>query len=202
MLNLVHLLSNFLALVNINFVVLPRWELWDHPERKQTVLQTLISSPHPTRAKLLQLRCRISQQQFANWRNCLPMKYQLTHPSLRASILNTFSYMIKFGSLNLAIQMLLIEKFPQSSLYSTLQKCPDLHLIPSLNRPQVLAALSSGLTPMDSTSSSNSTLMVLDPLPASALQSYSPSSLVTTKIFSNGPSQSSSTLVSQINRTH
>ena len=28
----------------------------------------------------------ISHQEFANWKNCLPMKYQLTHPSLPGSI--------------------------------------------------------------------------------------------------------------------
>ena len=55
--------------------------------------------------------------------------------------------------------------------------------------------------PMDTISSSNSTLMVLDPLLASVLQFYSPSSLETTTIFSNGPSQSSSTLVFEISST-
>ena len=39
---------------------------------------------------------------------------------------------------------------------------------------------------MDTISSSNSTLMVLDPLLASVLQFFSPSSLETTTIFSNG----------------
>ena len=111
-LTLLHLLSHFLVL-NLNFVVLPRWALWDNPERKQTFLQTPISSPHPTRRKLLRLRCRISHKKFANWKNCLPMKYQITHPSLRGSIPNTFSYMIKIASLNLAIQMLLLGKFSQ-----------------------------------------------------------------------------------------
>ena len=54
--------------------------------------------------------------------------------------------------------------------------------------------------PMDTTFSSNSTLMVLDPLLASVLQSYSPSFLETmTK--SNGPSQSSSRLVFEISWT-
>ena len=48
-LTLLHLPSHFPALVNQNFVVLPRWALWDHPEQKQTILQTPISSPHPTR---------------------------------------------------------------------------------------------------------------------------------------------------------
>ena len=48
---------------------------------------------------------------------------------------------------------------------------------------------------MDTTFSSNFTLMVLEPLLASVLQYYSPSSLPITIIFSNGPSQSSSTLV-------
>ena len=43
-----------------NFVVLPRWALWDHQEQKQTILQTLIFSWHPTSRKLLQLLCRTS----------------------------------------------------------------------------------------------------------------------------------------------
>ena len=163
-LTLPHLLSHFPALLTLNFVVLPRWELWNHPERKQTILQKPISSPHPTRRKLLQLPCRTSHQEIANWKNRLPMKYRLTHPSLRGSIPNTFSYMIKFASLILAYQMLLIGKFPHWSLYLTLQKWPNHHLILSLNRPQVIVVLSSGLTPMDRTPSSISTLMVLDPL--------------------------------------
>ena len=36
------------AMVNQNFVILPRWALWDHPEQKDTFLQMPISSPHPT----------------------------------------------------------------------------------------------------------------------------------------------------------
>ena len=129
------------------------------------------------------------------------MKYRHTHPSLRGSIPNTFSYTIKFASLNLAIRMLLFGNFPQLSLYSILQKWPVHHLTPLLNQPQVLVVLVSGLTPMDTISSSNSTLTVLDPLLASVLQFYSPSSLETKTIFSNGPSQSSSTLVFEINWT-
>ena len=112
-LTLLYLLSHIPALVYLNFVVLTRWALWGHPERKQTILQTPISSPHPTRRKLLQLRCRTSYQEFANWKICLPMKYQLTHPSLRGSIPNIFSYTIKVASLNLAIHMLLFGKFSQ-----------------------------------------------------------------------------------------
>ena len=45
--------------------------------------------------------------------------------------------MIKFASLNLVIQMLPFVKFLRWSLYSTPQKWPAHHLIPSLNRPQV-----------------------------------------------------------------
>ena len=33
-LKLPHLLSHFSALVTLNFVVLPRWALWDHPQPK------------------------------------------------------------------------------------------------------------------------------------------------------------------------
>ena len=50
-LTLLQLHNCFLALRNLLFVVLPRWALRDHPERKQKILQTSISSPHPTRRK-------------------------------------------------------------------------------------------------------------------------------------------------------
>ena len=73
-LTLLHLLSHFPVLVNRNFVVLPRWALWDHPERKQTILQKSISSPHPIRRKLLQPRCRTSHQESQNSKNYLQMK--------------------------------------------------------------------------------------------------------------------------------
>ena len=49
---------------------------------------------------------------------------------------------------------------------------------------------------------SNFTRMVWDPLLASVLQYYSLSSLATTTIFSSSPSQSSSTLVLEIDWTH
>ena len=52
--NLFHLFSHFLALVDPNFVVLPRWALWDHTERKQTILQMPTISRHTTRRRLLQ----------------------------------------------------------------------------------------------------------------------------------------------------
>ena len=35
---LIHLLSHSPELMTYNFVVLPRWALWDHPERKQAFL--------------------------------------------------------------------------------------------------------------------------------------------------------------------
>ena len=76
------------------------------------------------------------------------------------------------------------------------------YLTPSLKRPQVLVVPSSGLIPMDTTFSSNSTLMLLDPQLASVHQSYSPSSLVTTTICFNGPSRRSLTLLSVINWIH
>ena len=41
-----HVPSHFPPLVNHAVVGLPRWALWDHPERKQTILQKLISSQH------------------------------------------------------------------------------------------------------------------------------------------------------------
>ena len=78
--------------------------------KTKTILQTPISNPYPTHKKL---RYRTSHQEFANWKNCLPMKYQRTHQSLQGSILNTFYYTMKFASLNLATQMLLFGKSPQ-----------------------------------------------------------------------------------------
>ena len=54
---------------------------------------------------------------------------------------------------------------------------------------------------MAKTSSTNSTRMVWDPLRASVLQLYSPSSQEAMTIFSNGPSQRPSTLVFGISWT-
>ena len=111
-LTLLPLLFHFPALVNPNFVVLPRWALWGHPEQKQTILQTLIFSRHPTSRKLLQLRCRTSHQENANWKNCLPMKYQLTHPSLRGSTPNTFFLYDKLRQLEPGHSDVIIWKIP------------------------------------------------------------------------------------------
>ena len=86
---------------------LPRWALWEQPEQKRTILQTSILSRHPTRREPLQQHCRTLQQELPNWKSCVPMKYEATHPSLRESIPNISSYMTKFASLNLATQMLL-----------------------------------------------------------------------------------------------
>ena len=182
----------FPVLEHPHFVVLPRWALWDHPEQKQTILQTPISNPYPTCKKL---RYRTSHQEFPNWKNCLPMKYQRTHPSLQGYILNTFYYTIKFASLNLATQMLLFGRSPQWSLYLTLQRWPDHHQIHSSSQLQVLAAPFLGLTLMATISSSNSTHMVSDPLRANVFRFYSHSSRETMTIFSNGPSQRPSILV-------
>ena len=77
------------------------------------------------------------------------MKQQLIHPSLRGSIINTFSFKIKSASLKLVTQMLSFGRFPQWNLYSTLQRWLDHHLTPLLNRPRVLLVLSSGLIPID-----------------------------------------------------
>ena len=73
-LTLLLLLPYYLALMTQDFVILPRWALWDHPERKQTNLQTLISNPHPKRRKFLQLRCRTSHLELVNLKKCSPMK--------------------------------------------------------------------------------------------------------------------------------
>ena len=82
------------------------------PPRTKTK-KTANADFHPTPNTLLQLWCITSHQEFANWKNCLPMKYQLTHPSLWGSIPNISSYMINFASLNRDIQMLSFERSPQ-----------------------------------------------------------------------------------------
>ena len=98
-----------------------------------------------------------------------------TFTSITAGIyLNNFSYMMKFANFNPAIQMLSFGRICPWSLYSTPKRWPDHHLILSLNQPQVLVVLSSGLTPMDTTSSSNSNLMVLDPQLARGHQFFHP----------------------------
>ena len=81
----------------------------------------------------------------------------------------------KIRHLEPGISDAIICKVPSVKFVLTLQKWPDHHLIFSLNWPHVLVVISSGTTPMDTTSSSTSTLMVLDPLLASVLQFYSPS---------------------------
>ena len=58
--------SCFPAVLNLLFVVLPRRALWDHPERKQTTLQTPTFSLHPTHGKLLELWRSTSHQNFSN----------------------------------------------------------------------------------------------------------------------------------------
>ena len=73
-LTLLDMLSHFPVLVNLNFVVLTLWALLDQPERKQTILQTPMSSPHSTRRKLLLLTCRTSHQEFPNSKIYLQMK--------------------------------------------------------------------------------------------------------------------------------
>ena len=130
------------------------------------------------------------------------MKQQLIHLSLREFILSTFSYLIKFARLRLVIRMLSFGGFPQWKFCSTPQYKPGHHLIHSLNRSQVLIVLSSGLIPVDTTSPSNTTLMVIDPLLASVHQSYSPFFLVTTTTCFNGPPRNSSRLVSVTNWLH
>ena len=110
--------------------------------------------------------------------------------------------MIKSTSLKPVIQTLFFGKIPQWSLYSTPQNLLDHHQIPSSSRPQVLVVLSTGIVPMDTVFSLNSTPMVLDTLVASVHHFSLPSSLATTTICSNGPSQSTSTLESMINWIH
>ena len=199
-LTLFHLLSHFPVLVNRNFVVLPRWALWDHPKRKQTFLQTSISSPQRTRRKLLQLRCRTSHQQIANLKNCLPRKYQLTHPLLRGCIPNTFFLYDKLLRLDPGNSDVIIWKIPSVKFYSTAKVArpssdPLIELATSFSSPIFQTQ------PHGYNFFIKLTLMVLDPLLASVLQFYLPCSPQTTTIFSNGPSQSSSTLAFEINWT-
>ena len=81
--------------MTIHFFVLPRWAPWDHPEQKQTIPQTLILSRHPTCRKPLQLRCKTSHRELANWKNCSPTNFQLT--SITAGI--HFQYFFLYDEL-------------------------------------------------------------------------------------------------------
>ena len=194
--------SYFPALLNPLFVVPPQRTMWNYPERNQTTLQTSTFSLQQPHGKLLWLRRRTSHQEFPKLKNYLWMKWQLIHLSLRGSTRKIFSSMINFATLTLAIRTLSFGRFRQWSLCSTPQKWPDHHLILSKNRPQVLVVLSSGLTPVDFTSSSTFTVMVLDSLLANVHQFHSPSSLANTTICLSGSSRRSSTLVSVINWIH
>ena len=60
-LTLLHLPSHIPALTDQNFVVLPRFDLWDHPERKQTILQTPSSTPNTQEAPPTMLQNRTSR---------------------------------------------------------------------------------------------------------------------------------------------
>ena len=50
-LTLLQIQSRFPTLMNYQFVALPRRALYDHPERKQSILQTTSFSPNPTHGR-------------------------------------------------------------------------------------------------------------------------------------------------------
>ena len=96
-----------------------------------------------------------------------------TYASVTAGIQsqNLFLY-DKPASLKLVIRTPSIGKLPLGSLCSNPQQSPDHNVIPSLNRPQVLEVICSGLTPMDTISSSISILMVYDMRPSIIINNY------------------------------
>ena len=156
--------------------------------------------PTPTRRKLLQLRCRTSHQEFANWKNCLPTNYQLTHPSLRGSIPNISLY-DKLRQLAPGHSDVIIWKIPSVKFVFDSAKVARPSSDTLIEPATSFSSPFSGLNPMATTSSSNSTRMVLDPLRVSALRFHSHSSQETMRIFPNGPSQRPSTLEFETNWT-
>ena len=94
-----------------------------------------------------------------------------TYTSVTAGIQSQDFFLYdKIRQLEPGISDAIIWKIPSVKFVFDSAKRPDHHLTPSLNRPQVLVVLSSGLIPTDTTFSSNSILMVLDPLRASVLE--------------------------------
>ena len=91
-LNLLQLPSHFPALRTPNTIVLPRWALWDHPERKQTILQTPISNLQPISRIFLQLRCRSSHQEFPK-RKKLFTNEIATYTSITAGIHSQYFFL-------------------------------------------------------------------------------------------------------------
>ena len=126
-----------------------------------------------------------------------------TYTSITAGIHSQYFFLYdKVRQLEPGNAEIIIWNVPSVKFVYDSQKWLDHHQIPSLNRPQVSVVISSGLILMDTTSSSNFTLMVLGPLLASVLQYYSSFSSATTTFFSNGPFQIPSKLVFKINWTH
>ena len=171
--------------------MLHRRALWDHPERKQTILQRPIFSLQSTHGKLPRTTVQNLTSRICKLEKLFADKIA-TYTSITAAIPSQDFFMIKFTSLNLVVPMLSFGSFPLLSLYLTLQKWRDHHLISPLHHPQVLVALFSELIPMDTTSSSNFTLMVLEPLLARVHQFQSPCSLVTTTFSFNDPTEAHS----------
>ena len=125
-----------------------------------------------------------------------------TYTSITAGIHSQYFFLYdKIRQLESGNSDVIIWKIPSVKFVFDSAKLARPSSDPLLNRPRVLVVLSSGLTPTGTTSSSNSIPMVLDPLQASVLQFYSPSSLEITILFSNGPSQRLSTLGFEINWT-
>ena len=187
------------ALLKFLFVVLPGRALWDHPERNKTSLQTWtfsLQQPHgeapPSQVQNLTSRISKLEKFFAD--------EIATYTSLTAGIHSQYFFLYdKICQLEAGNSDVINWKIPSVKFVFDSAKIARPSTDPLLEPAQVLVVLSSGITPMDTTFSSDSTLMVLDPLLASVHQFYSPPSLLTTTSYFNGPSQSSSTLVSVIN---
>ena len=118
------------------FVVLTRWALWDHPERKQTIQPTPIFNLHSIRRKLLQLRCRTSHKEFANWKRKIADEIT-TYTSITAGIHSQyFSLYDKIRQVEPGNSNAIIWKIPSVMFAFDSAKLARLYPIPSLNRPK------------------------------------------------------------------
>ena len=166
------------------------------PDRKQKILQLPTSNHHPTHGKLLQLRRTSKNSELRK----LFADEISTYTSITAGIHSQYFFLyeetrqLEGGNSDAIICKIPSVKFVFDSA-KIAQPSPD----PLIELATSFRSLFSGLIPMDTTFSSNSTPMVLDPLLTKVHHFYSPSSLVTTATYSNGSSRSSSILVSVIN---
>ena len=192
-----------LLLMSRQLFVLPRRAQWDHPELKQSVPRVLVFSLHSTHGWPLQLQCRISsrisklEKLFA---------YEIaTYTSITARIHSQYFFSDdKIRQLEAGNSDAIISKIPSvkfvfdSSKVARPSSDPLTEPATSFNSPIF------STHPPCILSSSGSTLTALDPDPllTSMHHFYSPFSLVTATTCFNGPSRSSSTLLSVTNWIH